>query len=303
MDKCVGTQHDAGQTAVCVNQYKCRKKRGKVKRKKALAMARAEWEKNPDQWDSDAQESTDSKTVTNPEQGDDHFDGEMEEMDPLLNPLKAHRICQIQVVETATGKQNQNEVEDCRVSNRSELQSTLSRRNTRGGKAPAMLRFRRSDDPMLFCSNYLALYRNVCNHPDMSQNDPSFLFSMANHCNVDYATRVSLRNTSSYERFVKLLTEWCLKSKEQDEVSENVSTVYRPRYCFKCGKIGHIKRYCNTRPESHSLHQNIDRMENKEGLAIYDTEFTCKKADFATTAQKSQEMQIPTVDKSETGKE
>ncbi|KAM4034453.1 LOW QUALITY PROTEIN: posterior protein-like [Anomaloglossus baeobatrachus] len=131
---------------------------------------------------------------------------------------------------------------------RKELQRIIGGRDTRGEKTLAMSRFRRYDDPTLFCNNYLALYSTVYNCLDMSQDDANFLYSMANRCNVDYTTRLTLRNTSSFN-FVNILRDWCNESKEQNETSENVSAVYRPkrrgyvRYCYKCGRPGHIKRY------------------------------------------------------------
>ncbi|XP_075193873.1 posterior protein-like [Anomaloglossus baeobatrachus] len=204
---------------------------------------------------------------------------------------------------------------------RKELQRIIGGRDTRGEKTLAISRFRRYDDPTLFCNNYLALYRTVYNCLDMSQDDASFLYSMANRCNVDYTTRVTLRNTNSFENFVNILRDWCNESKEQYETSENVSAMYRPkrrgyvRYCYKCGSPGHIKRYCNTpdiypEPKSHSLLQEIDSVEAEEELATNNTQFTeiyekiCEiKAHTDTTAPKPQTMQSPKPEKGETGKQ
>ncbi|XP_073507440.1 posterior protein-like [Phyllobates terribilis] len=155
---------------------------------------------------------------------------------------------------------------------RKELQDIIGGRDTRGENALAITRFRRYDDPLLFCNNYLTLYKTVYNCLDMSPDDANFLYSMANHCNVDYTTRVALRNSSSYGNFVNILRDWCNESKEQYETSTNVSAVYRPkrrgyvRYCYGCGRPGHIKRYCNTpymypEPNIHSFHQGIDSIE------------------------------------------
>ncbi|XP_073519477.1 posterior protein-like [Phyllobates terribilis] len=158
---------------------------------------------------------------------------------------------------------------------RKELQRVIGGRDTTGENVLAMTRFRRYDDPLLFCNDYLALYRTVYNCLDMSQDDANFLYSMANHCNVDYTTRVALRNSSSYGNFVNILRDWCNEFKEQYETSTNISAVHRPRrrgyvrYCYGCGRPGHIKRYCNTpymypEPNIHSFHQGIDSIESDE---------------------------------------
>ncbi|XP_073511473.1 posterior protein-like [Phyllobates terribilis] len=202
---------------------------------------------------------------------------------------------------------------------RKELQRIIGGRDTRGENALAMTRFRSYDDPLLFYNDYLALYRTVYNCLDMSQDDANFLYSMANHCNVDYTTRVALRNSSSYGNFVNILRDWCNESKEQYETSTNISAVHRPRrrgyvrYCYGCGRPGHIRRYCNTpymypEPNIHSFHQGIDSIESdEEESTSNNTEFTetCEEignieADPATPAHT---MQSPNANKDNTGKE
>ncbi|XP_077137581.1 posterior protein-like [Ranitomeya variabilis] len=202
---------------------------------------------------------------------------------------------------------------------RKELQRIIGGRDIRGENALAVTRFRQYDDPLLFCNNYLSLYRTVYNCLEMSQDDANFLCSMANHSNVDYTTRKTLRNTSSYENFVNILRDWCNESKKKYELSGNVSAVYRPRrqgyvrYYYKCGQPGHIKRYCNTPnmyPErkSHSLHQEIDSVEAEEESISYNTEFieTCEEignveTDPDTNAPKPETLWSPN-DKSKTEK-
>ncbi|PIO23831.1 hypothetical protein AB205_0196310 [Aquarana catesbeiana] len=41
------------------------------------------------------------------------------------------------------------------------------------------MKFRRGDDPILFCSEYFALYTKVFNCPDLLEDDTSFIYSMA----------------------------------------------------------------------------------------------------------------------------
>ncbi|XP_069837958.1 posterior protein-like [Dendropsophus ebraccatus] len=163
---------------------------------------------------------------------------------------------------------------------RKELQRILGGRDTRGENALRKSRFRQHDDPILFCNNHLTLYKSVYNCPDMSQDDASFLYSMANRCNVDYTTRIALRNAKSYERFINILRDWCEDSRDSYETSENISMVYRPkrrwyvRYCYRCGRPGHIKRFCNTpyiypETEVHSLQQEIDSVQSEDEISSH----------------------------------
>ncbi|XP_041443315.1 posterior protein-like [Xenopus laevis] len=66
----------------------------------------------------------------------------------------------------------------------------------------------RGDDPVLFCYNYLALYRAAYNNPDMSPNNSHFLYSMANKCPfLDQATRMALIHANSFQRFLHILLD------------------------------------------------------------------------------------------------
>ncbi|XP_069812098.1 posterior protein-like [Dendropsophus ebraccatus] len=217
---------------------------------------------------------------------------------------------------------------------RKELQRILGGRDTRGENALRKSRFRQQDDPILFCNNYLTLYRSVYNCPDMSQDDASFLYSMANRCNVDYTTRIALSNASSYERFINILRDWCEDSRDSYETSENISMVYRPRrrryvrYCYRCGRTGHIKRFCNApyiypETEVHSLQQEIDSVQSEEEISTHLQEFTetceetakmeadpvtCEEtanmeADPVIPAPESQTVQGPNIHKGETKKQ
>ncbi|XP_018426853.1 PREDICTED: posterior protein-like [Nanorana parkeri] len=63
-----------------------------------------------------------------------------------------------------------------------ELQRIMGGRDTRGTNALENAKFGRGDDPVLFCNEYLSLYRATYSSPDMSPDDSIFLYSMANKC-------------------------------------------------------------------------------------------------------------------------
>ncbi|KAG8559419.1 hypothetical protein GDO81_017331 [Engystomops pustulosus] len=163
--------------------------------------------------------------------------------------------------------------EDCGADlRRKELQRIMGGRDIRGENTLRRYRFRTGDDPLIFCNKYLTLFRSVYNCPDMSQDDSDFLYSMANQCNVDYTTKIGLRNATSLENFINILRDWCEESNNRDEPSGYLSTEYRARrtryvrYCYGCGRPGHIKRFCdvnNANHETHynSLHAEIDVIE------------------------------------------
>ncbi|XP_040185814.1 posterior protein-like [Rana temporaria] len=71
------------------------------------------------------------------------------------------------------------------------------------------MKFRRGNDPILFCSEYLALYTKVFNCPDSLEDDASFIYSMANKCYVSYPARMALRNARSYQNVVNILRDFC----------------------------------------------------------------------------------------------
>ncbi|XP_077311956.1 posterior protein-like [Lithobates pipiens] len=90
------------------------------------------------------------------------------------------------------------------------------------------MKFRRGDDPILFCSEYLALYMKVFNCPDLLEDDASFIYSMANKCYVSYPTRMALRNARSYQNFVNILRDFCQESREREYGSKaDVSVISR----------------------------------------------------------------------------
>ncbi|XP_071998833.1 posterior protein-like [Engystomops pustulosus] len=146
---------------------------------------------------------------------------------------------------------------------RKELQRIMGGRDIRGENTLRKHRFRTGDDSLIFGNKYLTLFRSVYNCPDMTQDDSDFLYSMANHCNVDYTTRIALRNATSLENFINILRDWCQESNNRDEPSGYLSTEYRARrtryvrYCYGCGRPGHIKRFCNANNENHETHYNL----------------------------------------------
>ncbi|XP_056399983.1 posterior protein-like [Hyla sarda] len=212
---------------------------------------------------------------------------------------------------------------DCRGAEfrRKELQHVLGGRDIRGEDALRKLRFRRCDDPVMFCNDYLSLYKSVYDCPEMSQDDTNFLYSMANRCNVDYSTRLALRNTNSHEKFINILRDWCEGSGDRNETPENISVVHRPRrkwwvrYCYKCGRPGHIKRYCETsnvhpEPIDHSSQQEVSSIQPEGENTTQNKEVTQRCEEMGdmetnpvTFASKSPTKQSPNVNKVETKKQ
>ncbi|XP_056416042.1 posterior protein-like [Hyla sarda] len=204
---------------------------------------------------------------------------------------------------------------------RKELQRVLGGRDIRGEDALRKLRFRRCDDPVMFCNDYLSLYKCVYNCPEMSQDDTNFLYSMANRCNVDYTTRLALRNTSSHEKCINILRDWCEGSGDRNETPENISVVYRPRrkwwvrYCYKCGRPGHIKRYWETsnvhpEPIDHSSQQEVSSIQPEGENITQNKEVTqrCEEmgdmeANSVTFASNFPTKQCPNVNEEETKKQ
>ncbi|XP_056425774.1 posterior protein-like [Hyla sarda] len=204
---------------------------------------------------------------------------------------------------------------------RKELQRVLGGRDIRGEDALRKLRFRRCGDPVMFCNDYLSLYKCVYNCPEMSQDDTNFLYSMANRCNVDYTTRLALRNTSSHEKCINILRDWCEGSGDRNKTPENISVVYRPRrkwwvrYCYKCGRPGHIKRYCETsnvhpEPIDHSSQQEVSSVQPEGENTTQNKEVTqrCEEmgdmeTDPVIFTSNSPTKQCPNVNEEETKKQ
>ncbi|XP_041438040.1 posterior protein-like isoform X2 [Xenopus laevis] len=151
-----------------------------------------------------------------------------------------------------------------------ELQRILGGRDIRGTNALENARYRKGDDPMLFCTDYLSLYKVVFNCPDMLPDEPNFLYSMANKCNVDYNTRTALRYATSYNNFINTLRDWSQESFEFERhisvASKNNQSRRFPRKCYSCGKYGHIARFCRTSANQHDTYP-IHSIQRQEGDA------------------------------------
>ncbi|XP_072285265.1 posterior protein-like [Pyxicephalus adspersus] len=167
---------------------------------------------------------------------------------------------------------------------RKELQRVLGSRDRRGTQDLSRMKFRRGDDPIIFCNEYLSLYRVVYNCPDMSSDDMEFLYLMANKCFVSYPVRVALRNASSYQQFINILRDWCEQDKER--YTSDISVIYRstrrPKSRpFRCNRPGHIKRYCRSLNvhKDHTKIANLIAESNEENIdesttPIQDNEIT-----------------------------
>ncbi|PIO36870.1 hypothetical protein AB205_0092230, partial [Aquarana catesbeiana] len=110
---------------------------------------------------------------------------------------------------------------------RKELQRIVDSRDNDMSDLQQM-KFRRGDDPILFCGEYLALYTKVFNCPDLLEDDTSFIYSMANKCYVSYPTRMALRNAKSYQNVVNILRDFCQESSDREYGSKaGVSVISR----------------------------------------------------------------------------
>ncbi|XP_073433034.1 LOW QUALITY PROTEIN: posterior protein-like [Dendrobates tinctorius] len=135
-----------------------------------------------------------------------------------------------------------------------ELKRVMGGRDARGTNALENAKLNRGDDPIIFCSEYLTLYRSTYNCPDMSPDDNSFLYSMANKCTfVDYPAKVALRNANSYQAFVNILKDWIQDTshdtKPQKRISEIVKNEGKARFvgkCYRCGYTGHTMKECRS---------------------------------------------------------
>ncbi|XP_018424932.1 PREDICTED: posterior protein-like [Nanorana parkeri] len=133
-----------------------------------------------------------------------------------------------------------------------ELQRIMGGRDTRGTNALENAKFGRGDDPVLFCSEYLSLYRATYSCPDMSPDDSSFLYSMANKCTfVDCHTKISLRNASTYQTFINILRDWIQETNQDNRPHRRISEIIRneakARFggrCYRCGNTGHLMKDC-----------------------------------------------------------
>ncbi|CAJ0951822.1 unnamed protein product [Ranitomeya imitator] len=110
MDKCDGCQNVAEKAAVCVAEYKYRKRRRKMNKKK-VALANSQ---NKDRGSLVCGRVGPQNPRAHAHQSGrerNNFHGKRE-INPPLNPVKVHAIHRRWIVKTATGKQNKNAVED-----------------------------------------------------------------------------------------------------------------------------------------------------------------------------------------------
>ncbi|KAM4048941.1 posterior protein-like [Anomaloglossus baeobatrachus] len=153
-----------------------------------------------------------------------------------------------------------------------ELKRVMGGRDTRGTNALENAKLNRGDDPIIFCSEYLTLYRSTYNCPDMSPDDSSFLYSMANKCTfVDYPTKVALRNANSYQAFVNILKDWIQDTshdnKPQKRISEVVKNEGKVKFvgkCYKCGYTGHAMKDCRNGRKVNNNRPFIARKQKPE---------------------------------------
>ncbi|XP_069618373.1 posterior protein-like [Ranitomeya imitator] len=153
-----------------------------------------------------------------------------------------------------------------------ELKRVMGGRDTRGTNALENAKLNRGDDPIIFCSEYLTLYRSTYNCPDMSPDDNSFLYSMANKCTfVDYPTKLASRNANSYQAFVNILKDWIQDTshdnKPQRRISEIVKNEGKVRFvgkCYRCGYTGHTMKECRSRKRIINNRPFIDRKQTQE---------------------------------------
>ncbi|XP_077342034.1 posterior protein-like [Lithobates pipiens] len=134
---------------------------------------------------------------------------------------------------------------------RKELQRIVDSRDN-GMSDLQLMKFRRGDDPILFYSEYLALYTKVFNCPDLLKDDASFIYSMANKCYVSYLTRMTLRNARSYQNIVNILRNFCQESREREYGSKaDVSVISRGT-----GKQRKF-RHCKWNRHGHRFHKAL----------------------------------------------
>ncbi|XP_068096471.1 posterior protein-like [Hyperolius riggenbachi] len=173
---------------------------------------------------------------------------------------------------------------------RQEVHRVLGSRDERGVQALASMRFMKGMDPVIFCHEYISLYRVVHNCQDISSDDGELLYSMAKKCLVSRPVKLALKNAITYQQFINILRDCCEEGNEGE--TSNVSVAYKGTQrnifrCYRCHRPGHIKRYCRSHkvkdrhtsnisncvstvsPHDHEKHENVgafqgpDKLENR----------------------------------------